>query len=173
MKREVGVSRPFSVESTEVRKASPEDVISICAIQTECDLSPWPREAYELEVKRDDAITLIASHTTDGAPEGFITGRVIPGGADSSVHAEIYNIGVYRATQSRGVGSALLKEFIGICSDFGVSRIFLEVRQSNLRAIGFYQSHGFVKVGERKDFYADPVENAEIMARAIDDRDSR
>lgn len=152
----------------EVRKARFEDVSSICLIQSECKLSPWPRSAYEAEVTRKDAIILMASNE-GGDAVGFITGRLIPGDTGSSPQAEIYNLGVYEAFRLHGIGSALLKRFLDACAGFGVGRIFLEVRESNLSAIRFYGAHGFRKAGERKNFYTDPVENAEIMARTLND----
>lgn len=40
----------------------------------------------------------------------------------------------------------------------------LEVRESNMGAIGLYQRHGFVEVGRRKKFYLDG-EGAVLMNR--------
>lgn len=45
----------------------------------------------------------------------------------------------------------------------GVSRLFLEVRESNERAIHVYEKAGFVKNGLRKNYYEDPVEHAVLM----------
>ena len=39
----------------------------------------------------------------------------------------------------------------------------LEVRKSNDEAIRLYEKSGFKCVGERKDFYRNPKENALIM----------
>jgi ribosomal-protein-alanine N-acetyltransferase len=44
----------------------------------------------------------------------------------------------------------------------------LEVRASNQSAIGLYLKHGFEEVGRRKNFYADPQEDAIIMTREFD-----
>lgn len=40
--------------------------------------------------------------------------------------------------------------------------LFLEVRESNMRAIGFYEKLNFTKVGKRKNYYSDG-ENAILM----------
>ena len=41
---------------------------------------------------------------------------------------------------------------------------YLEVRESNLWAIQFYEKLGFERVGMRKIFYTAPTENAVLMA---------
>lgn len=41
---------------------------------------------------------------------------------------------------------------------------YLEVRESNLGAISFYEKLGFERVGIRKNFYTAPTENAVLMA---------
>lgn len=154
------------MNSIEIRRAQTQDVASIYSIQTECGLSPWPRSAYESEVTRDDSVILVASTELDAAI-GFILGRVLPGGNGSPTVAEIYNLGVREDFRRSGVGASLLEAFLDISRAFGVSQIFLEVRQSNIRAIRFYGSHGFKKTGERRNFYADPVENGDSMTLVL------
>ena len=41
--------------------------------------------------------------------------------------------------------------------------VFLEVRESNVPARNLYHSYGFSEIGERKNYYRDPIENAIIM----------
>ncbi|MGZ7144902.1 GNAT family N-acetyltransferase, partial [Streptococcus pyogenes] len=43
--------------------------------------------------------------------------------------------------------------------------VFLEVRESNKAARGLYEKFGFKKVGLRKKYYQNPVEDAVLMAR--------
>ena len=43
--------------------------------------------------------------------------------------------------------------------------ITLEVRESNAAAISLYSNFGFIKAGERKNYYSDPTENAVIMTK--------
>ena len=45
--------------------------------------------------------------------------------------------------------------------------ITLEVRKSNLPAIRCYQKHGYLLVGERKNFYENPQENALLMTKFL------
>ena len=48
---------------------------------------------------------------------------------------------------------------------FNAERIILEVRESNVPAIGLYEKYGFKNVGIRKNFYHSPVENGITMVR--------
>ncbi len=73
---------------------------------------------------------------------------------------ELENIVVAETARRQGLGTLLLREFIAhVSADRGAS-IFLEVRESNRSARALYQKFGFEKAGLRKNYYADPAENA-------------
>ena len=55
--------------------------------------------------------------------------------------------------------SRLLEQYRGR----DVSRVFLEVRESNATAIRFYERLGFQTVGARKEYYPEPKEDALVM----------
>ena len=46
---------------------------------------------------------------------------------------------------------------------------YLEVRESNMPAQKLYEKHGFVKTGERKNYYKNPIENAILMSKNMKD----
>src|SRR6266446_4060609 len=48
-----------------------------------------------------------------------------------------------------------------------ISRVFLELRESNLPARALYERHGFVPSGRRKAYYHGPVEDALCMMRKL------
>ena len=64
-----------------------------------------------------------------------------------------------------GFGQKLVENAISVCTDKECAFITLEVRVSNLAAISLYESCGFEKIGERKNFYTSPTENALIMTK--------
>jgi len=78
---------------------------------------------------------------------------------------EITNIAVKKAYQGCGLGSQLLTNLDQI--DFP---IFLEVRASNTSAQALYQKFGFKVIGERKQYYHNPIEDAIIMKREGNER---
>ncbi|WP_269800462.1 ribosomal protein S18-alanine N-acetyltransferase [Haemophilus influenzae] len=77
--------------------------------------------------------------------------------------AEVLQIAVKGAYQGQGIASAL---FAQLPTD---KEIFLEVRQSNQRAQAFYKKEKMAVIAERKAYYHDPVEDAIIMKREIDE----
>jgi ribosomal-protein-alanine N-acetyltransferase len=62
----------------------------------------------------------------------------------------------------QGVARALVSSAIENGSS--LSRLTLEVRQSNAAAIALYQSFGFVGEGARPRFYSHPTEDALIYS---------
>jgi len=87
----------------------------------------------------------------------FIIGRQV---ADE---AEILNLAVILPKRRRGEGAGLLKAALEEFRARHVSRVFLEVRESNESAIAFYAGHGFSKTGRRAGYYHDPEEAAIVM----------
>ena len=66
--------------------------------------------------------------------------------------------------RKKGIGSAVLKEYISYLVKNNCKRLFLEVRKSNLGAIELYKSVGFKTDGIRKDYYHSPTEDAYLMS---------
>lgn len=60
------------------------------------------------------------------------------------------------------IGSLLLESTLNVFFSNNINVIGLEVRKSNTSAINFYLKHGFVKIREEKNYYADG-EDAIIM----------
>jgi ribosomal-protein-alanine N-acetyltransferase len=77
--------------------------------------------------------------------------------------AEILNFAVRPAARRQGEGRALVRQALQKFAQQQVSRVFLEVRESNTVAIAFYRGLGFESVGVRKDYYRDPLEAATVM----------
>lgn len=80
---------------------------------------------------------------------------------------EIARIAVSQQFRRQGAGSVLFRALVEKCLEKGISRILLDVRQSNQSAIAFYRSHGFTEDGVRKNFYDHPTENALLMSLDI------
>ncbi|MCX9010829.1 MAG: ribosomal protein S18-alanine N-acetyltransferase [Candidatus Methanoperedens sp.] len=85
---------------------------------------------------------------------GIIIGYIVGFLAEEGT-GRIFSLAVHPAYQYRGVGSALLKEIIGIFSRAGVPAIILEVRAGNTRARRFYEKHGFHQTGVAEQYYND------------------
>ena len=97
----------------------------------------------------------------DGKVNGFIVGR------QTGEEAEILNLAVIPAWRRKGWGGALLKAAMEEFRARDVSRVFLEVRESNEGGMAFYENHGFSKTGRRAGYYRDPNEAAIVMERKL------
>jgi ribosomal-protein-alanine acetyltransferase len=83
-------------------------------------------------------------------------------------HCELCNLVVRPAYLSRKVGYSLLQQCFGIARECGIARLFLEVRQSNRRAIEFYERNGFQITSQRKNYYRNPPEHAWVMEKRLE-----
>ena len=61
-------------------------------------------------------------------------------------------------------GSGLLGSLVQILRRMQATELRLEVRASNQGALGFYRAQGFGESGRRVRYYADPEEDAVLMA---------
>jgi len=66
---------------------------------------------------------------------------------------ELLNLGVATEWQGQGVAFSLVKASLELLPKYTES-IFLEVRRSNIPAIGLYEKLGFNHVGERRNYYS-------------------
>lgn len=81
---------------------------------------------------------------------------------------EIARIAVSPDARRKGIGQMLFDYMLEVCSEKEITRILLDVRESNLPAIRFYEKNGFVVDGVRKNFYGGArPENAILMSRSI------
>lgn len=122
-----------------------------------------------------DAWTQTGIEETWREPHSFIIvakeeGEVVGYGIVYCVldEAEIAKIAVKETKRHKGAGSRLLKEIERKCLQKNITRILLEVRESNVLARKFYVKEKFVEDGIRKNFYENPMENAVLMSKMID-----
>lgn len=85
--------------------------------------------------------------------------------------ANLLLMGVHPNQQGKGVGYKLLDESIALLKNDPV-QIFLEVRESNLAAIGLYEKSGFHQIDLRRNYYPNvdgTKEHAVIMVKSCTD----
>ena len=80
---------------------------------------------------------------------------------------EIARIAVDPSLRRQGVGCQILEQVQKTCIEKEVTRLLLDVRESNESARKFYQNYGFQTDGIRKNFYDFPKENAVLMSKEI------
>lgn len=80
--------------------------------------------------------------------------------------AQILNFYVIEDMRRQGYGRHLFEFAIRHLAMQGVDTITLEVRQTNAKAIRFYESFGFFKAAVRKQYYADG-QDADLMLKNL------
>jgi len=116
---------------------------------------PWTLEQIQADLSQDQTWYALAY---DGEEViGFLAIQ------ENNFEAEVLQIAVKTAYQGQGIASDL---FATLPTD---REIFLEVRKSNHRAQAFYKKEKMAVIAERKSYYHDPVEDAIIMKREIDE----
>ncbi len=80
-------------------------------------------------------------------------------------NVEIYDIAVKEEYQQNAIGTKLLT-YLELAIQASCSKIILEVRSDNEKAISFYLGKGFIKKAVRKKYYQDG-ENALIMIKEL------
>ncbi len=126
-------------------------------IETECFSRPWSKKSIESEINNDTSLFLVATENDEVI--GYIgMSTVIDEGY-------IFNVAVKSIQRKKGIASALINELITYGKKNNFCFITLEVRESNEPAILLYSKFGFIKVGERKNYYSDPKENAILMTK--------
>jgi ribosomal-protein-alanine N-acetyltransferase len=137
-----------------IRAASTADLDAIARIEASSFADPWPRRAFQAHL-RD--LFLVAESSSRVV--GYLVAR--PMGDE----AEILNVAVHPNARGAGLGHGLLQSALRVLQDLDVAAVFLEVRVSNVAARRLYDASGFTEVGKRRNYYADPVEDALILRR--------
>jgi len=145
------------------------DLLEVVEIEAICGLSPWGWDSYHRELDSGrEAVMLVARidvpqpSLADGMRiAGFVVSRVIAG------ELHINNIAVRPEFQKMGIGSRLLNSALLAGAKQNCLATFLEVRDSNRAAQRLYEHCGFNLVGRRKQYYANPPEDALIMSKNL------
>ncbi len=148
-----------------------DTINEILKIQEKCGLSEWTIKDYKDEFTRVDSRQVIV--TIHKTIIGFAVMRLISPLQTKGIsklffeEAEIFNIAVDPKLQNKGVGGILLEKILAAGINSGVKTFWLEVRESNYKAIDFYKKNKFYYVFSRQNYYQSPSENAWIMKREL------
>lgn len=139
-----------------VVRLTPEDAPDLARLERACFSHPWTEEqlAYGL---RERVLHVFGLRETGGELVGYCSFYAV---ADE---AEIVNIAVIPQLRRMGFGRTLLGAMLQNAAELCINRVFLEVRRSNVAAIGLYEAHGFARTGVRPRYYSDTNEDALVM----------
>jgi ribosomal-protein-alanine N-acetyltransferase len=128
-------------------------------IEKQTNPSPWSKENFfsSYEVGHKSLVCRI-----DNIIVGFIIFSVIK----KEIH--LLNIAVHTEHQKKGIGSLLMETMLKQASVMGVSKVYLEVRSKNEKAILFYKKYNFIKDAVRVNYYTGKnSDDAVLMSLAI------
>lgn len=123
----------------------------------------FPHEAWSLALIQEE-ITSPWAHYYGVFREGELLGY---GGIKGDVDADLMTVGIRPQARGRGLGRSLTRALLQVGREAGMERVFLEVRISNRAARRLYESEGFEPVGQVKQYYRHPTEDAVVMCRAV------
>ena len=136
--------------NVEIRKIDAESAKCAAELEKLCFSEPWSEKAILEEAERGFFIAAYVG----GEFAGYAGMLCVLDERD------ICNVATAPEFRGKGVGKALVAALIESARKSGASVIMLEVRKSNAAAIALYEKAGFAFVGERKNFYARPREDA-------------
>ncbi len=145
--------------------ASEEDVEALVDLELRCHSHPWRASSFREEMgdaARGGVVVLRAPY------EPAERGRGIVGYYAYQVVADemhLLNLVVAPELRRSGLGGFLLSEALAQGARRGAEGVYLEVRCSNRAAQALYERFGFLTVAVRPDYYADPREDALVLAR--------
>lgn len=152
-------SDPISID-----RMTEHDLLEVVEIEESSGLSRWGWAAYYAELQgRHRNLMFVARlenpHQRRGAHRlaGYIVARM---GADE---LHINNVAVRDGYRRRGIGNELLAKVLEQGRRLQTPTAFLELRAGNQAALALYEKCGFHVTARRKNYYAEPVEDALVM----------
>mgnify|MGYP000846086148 FL=1 len=143
-----------------IRLMTTADLPAVLSIEARAHSFPWTSGIFEDGLKSGYYMTVMEQ---GAAVIGYGVVQVILD------EGHLLNITIDPKRHGKGLGRQLLHHLL----DYARNRtdtLFLEVRPSNIHAVGLYQAEGFNEVGLRRNYY--PVagggrEDAMVMAMAF------
>jgi len=143
-----------------MRDMTQADVDTVLAIEQDVQVYPWTHGNF-IDALSHGYICRVDEEA--GEIRGYSVMRPIVD------EAELLLIGVAAVHQRMGLGRAILSGMLDLVRERQITRVFLEVRVSNVAALTLYRSLGFMEIGKRRGYYqnASGSEDAITMERGI------
>ena len=139
-----------------------EDCEDVARIAKESLPEHWSLAGIQDTLKYDNNIYYVARDKESDRILGFAGIMII---ADE---AELLNIAISKQYRAKGIGQLLMEQLLEEATNAGAKRLLLEVRESNQVAKDFYRKNAFSVIGERKNYYSNPMESAIIMEKWLE-----
>lgn len=141
-----------------VRALEEKDLDILLDIEKSLYKDPWNKEAYIRDLENDIAYNYVLEH--DGVILGYYGFWVMFDNVD------ITKVSIRKELQGKGLSKILMDDFFSRINNLDIKTVTLEVRVSNVKAIGLYEKYGFKNISVRKKYYAD-LEDAYILQKEV------
>lgn len=161
------------MEIVEIKKDQQEYISQIADLESEIFPDPWSVKSIEETLDNPQArIWAIISRSTPEqtdlplTPEHQFQPQLLGYVIFYYVldEGEIARIATSPEHRRQGLAARLLEKMHAFSREQNITRWLLDVRISNEPAIRFYEAAGFTRDGVRKNFYANPTEDAILMS---------
>lgn len=132
----------------------------IAEIEALCFTTPWSRKSFADSMANEQVISFFTA-LIDNEIVGYICLFHL------FEEGELLNIAVSPDYRKRGFGQQLMNKTFEYLEQKDVTRITLEVRESNNNAKNLYIKNGFKAIGIRKNYYTSPTENGIVMEKLL------
>ena len=140
-----------------ITKMTESHVAQVALLEKLCFADPWSEKSIASELDNQWALWLVALERD--AVVGYI-------GSQTAVdETDVMNVAVHPDQRRKGIAEALIEMLTKQLQEQGSHALMLEVRASNAAAIPLYEKLGFLQVGRRPNYYANPREDALILRK--------
>lgn len=139
--------------------AEPSDLRELVRLERATNTHPWTEEHFR-EALADEHSRCVLLKLAESDGQRVLGHCVIQTAADE---AEVHALAIDPAWRRRGLGRLLLRSAVSLARIAGARAVLLEVRARNDAALRLYQSSGFTRVGRRRDYYREPVDDALLL----------
>ena len=140
------------------RRALPEDIEDIKALEDGSIVHPWTEGAIRNLIDNKNNICLVIEK--DNKVVCYV-------GAETVLdECNIGNIVTHKDFRGLGLGTGLFSSLMEELALMEIKKVFLEVEVDNAPAIALYEKAGFERYGQRRDYYG-PGKDAVLMTKEL------
>jgi len=132
----------------QLREMNLDDMDEVMRIEQSVHAHPWTRGNFT-DALNSDSVCMVYENGEEML--GYVV--LLP----AVDELQLLNISIAAGHQRKGMGSRLLGEAMQIARGMNIRRMLLEVRTSNVAALGLYCAAGFSEIGLRRGYY--PADN--------------
>jgi len=142
------------------------DLADVMEIDRVSFSSPWTPEMYRAEQQNPGVSSIVVLRIPECRVAGYCSYWFVV----DEIH--VNNVAVRPEYRRRGLGTRLVERVLEDGRRRGAVRVLLEVRSANLAARQLYEQMGFTVLGVRRAYYREPVDDALMLSRDIQNLES-